>query len=395
MPKVTVVSPTYNHAKYLRRSVASVLNQTYLDFEYIISDDCSSDNTLEVLAEFNDPRLIVLANDHNAGITGNSWRCWARCTGEYLIGFTTDDEWKPNLLERLVSELDSDPELLGVFATSEFINEAGELNGEYWSDEGVGLNRYELLRAIWMQRPIFCAPTGMFRTDALRKVGYFPKHYKQINDLAGFLGILGLGNMKVLPDRLMRFRWRDDNQNTSAPTPQALSRFAFEMYQMLFYFADNVADLDMLLKIFPEARKFADPERMKIKEYYLARLALEFPHGSYKLFGLTLLHRLLADDTSANILASECNFSYPELFVLAGDASAIADPYLMGQYEHLKALTIQQQYQLNALQSQVASLESQCAEFQRQQAELMNSTSWKITAPLRQFRTVLGSGAGN
>ena len=98
MATVSVIIPTHNRSDFLRSAIASVLNQTYQDFELIVVDDASTDNTAEAVAEFNDERIKLLRHDTNKG--GSA----ARNTGilasecDYIALLDDDDEW---LLEKL------------------------------------------------------------------------------------------------------------------------------------------------------------------------------------------------------------------------------------------------------------------------------------------------------
>ena len=75
MPKVSVIVPNYNHAPYLKRRIDSILNQTYQDFELILLDDCSTDNSAEVLNEYaSNPKVShVVINEINSGSTFKQW----------------------------------------------------------------------------------------------------------------------------------------------------------------------------------------------------------------------------------------------------------------------------------------------------------------------------------
>jgi glycosyltransferase involved in cell wall biosynthesis len=105
-PRVSVIMPTHNRAELLRRSVLSVLSQTFTDFELIVVDDCSTDHTQQVLKEFSDPRLRVLRREINgkAAATRNDGIAAAR--GELLAFQDDDDIWLPHKLERQVAALD-------------------------------------------------------------------------------------------------------------------------------------------------------------------------------------------------------------------------------------------------------------------------------------------------
>jgi glycosyltransferase involved in cell wall biosynthesis len=74
MPKVSVIIPNYNHARYLRGRIESVLRQTYRDFEVILLDDCSTDDSRSILGEYvKDPRVRIDFNEVNSGSTFKQW----------------------------------------------------------------------------------------------------------------------------------------------------------------------------------------------------------------------------------------------------------------------------------------------------------------------------------
>ncbi len=106
-PKVSVVIPTYNRAHTLDRAVKSILDQTFRDFELIIVDDGSTDNTIEVVSSVNDPRIRYIRHDSNRGANA------ARNTGikaacaEFVAFQDSDDEWMPEKLEKQVGVLEA------------------------------------------------------------------------------------------------------------------------------------------------------------------------------------------------------------------------------------------------------------------------------------------------
>ncbi len=97
---VSVVIPSYNRANVLPRALNSVLSQTYQDFEIVIIDDCSKDNTQEVLEKFNDPRIRYIRHEINQG--GNAARNTGikAANGEVIAFLDSDDEWLPTKLEK-------------------------------------------------------------------------------------------------------------------------------------------------------------------------------------------------------------------------------------------------------------------------------------------------------
>jgi glycosyltransferase involved in cell wall biosynthesis len=102
MPKVSVCIPVYNGAKTVVRSITSVLNQSYQNFECIVMDNHSTDSTVEIVEAFSDKRIRIVCNESNVGLVANHNECLKRARGE-LIQFVHADDWLlPGCLERLV-----------------------------------------------------------------------------------------------------------------------------------------------------------------------------------------------------------------------------------------------------------------------------------------------------
>ena len=120
-PLVSIVIPTYNHAPMLQRALATVVEQTHQNWNAIVVNNFSTDNTLEVVAAFNDPR-IQCVNFRNNGVIGASRNEGiALATGKYVAFLDSDDTWFPTKLEQCVEILESGSDLV--------------CHAEYWIDE--------------------------------------------------------------------------------------------------------------------------------------------------------------------------------------------------------------------------------------------------------------------
>lgn len=113
-PTVSVIVPSYNRADFLPRAIKSILSQTFRDFEVIVVDDCSTDNTQEVARSFNDERIRYIKHDRNKGAGA------ARNTGikdakaPYVAFLDSDDEWLPEKLEEQINRIRTLPDEIGV-----------------------------------------------------------------------------------------------------------------------------------------------------------------------------------------------------------------------------------------------------------------------------------------
>lgn len=130
MPKVSVIIPNYNHGRFLEQRIDSVLNQTFQDFEVILLDDRSTDNSKEIFAKYiNHPKLNhIIFNDINSNSTFKQWNKGIDlAAGEYIWIAESDDYAEPSFLERLVSILDLRPNLGLAYCQSFIINEQNEI----------------------------------------------------------------------------------------------------------------------------------------------------------------------------------------------------------------------------------------------------------------------------
>src|SRR5688500_1784370 len=109
-PKVSVLIPTYNYAHFLDETIRSVLDQSFGDYELIIVDNNSSDDTELVVAKYlDDKRVSYYKNETNLGIAGNLNKCLGYAKGEYIKFLCADDKFHPSMLEKFVAVMDTMP----------------------------------------------------------------------------------------------------------------------------------------------------------------------------------------------------------------------------------------------------------------------------------------------
>ena len=127
-PKVSVIIPNYNHEMYLAERIQSVLNQSYKDYEVIILDDVSKDNSREVIEKFrSNPHVShIVYNTENSGSTFKQWaKGFSLAKGKLIWIAESDDSCSPELLRKLVNEFEKDKELVLAYSLSMFIDEHG------------------------------------------------------------------------------------------------------------------------------------------------------------------------------------------------------------------------------------------------------------------------------
>ena len=116
-PTVSVIIPTYNRAHLITRAIRSVLDQTYRDFELIVVDDGSTDNTVEIVNGFNDPRIKYIRHDKNRGAAAARNTGIKAARGSYIAFQDSDDEWLPDKLEKQLQAFKNASPEVGVVYT--------------------------------------------------------------------------------------------------------------------------------------------------------------------------------------------------------------------------------------------------------------------------------------
>jgi glycosyltransferase involved in cell wall biosynthesis len=207
-PRVSIGVPVFNGEAYLRQALDSLLAQTFSDFELIISDNASTDGTEGICREYaaRDSRVRYSRNESNIGMSGNFRRVLELARAPYFKWATYDDVCAPELVERAVAILDSDPSIVLAFGRTQIIDQNGVVIGRHPHD-GLRVNapqphvRFnELIRVYhWCVQQF-----GVMRTDVLRQTqlyGSFPQADRV------FMAELGLtGRMHQIPEDLFYFR---------------------------------------------------------------------------------------------------------------------------------------------------------------------------------------------
>ena len=128
---ISVVMPTYNGEKYIREAIDSILNQTYKDFELIIVDDCSTDDTPKILQTYadKDERIKIFRNEVNQKLPRSLNIGFSKCSGDYYTWTSDDNMYYSNALETMADLLDKNQDTDLVFARIEYIDGTGNKTG--------------------------------------------------------------------------------------------------------------------------------------------------------------------------------------------------------------------------------------------------------------------------
>lgn len=157
-PRVSVVIPTYNSARYITSTIDSILQQTFTNFEIVIVDDCSSDETVEKIRAYKNSRIRLYTHSKNSGPAVARATGFEHAHGEYIAILDSDDLALPTRLAEQINALDKDPQLAMVGSQVAPMHENGELTGRIWSrptspeDAAIGLLFRNTFSSVMMLR---------------------------------------------------------------------------------------------------------------------------------------------------------------------------------------------------------------------------------------------------
>ena len=216
-PKISVLIPTYNYARFLPEAIESVLEQDYRDFEVLISDDDSTDGSAGILRNYanRDPRIRVVVQPRNLGMVANWNWCLTQARGEYVKFLFGDDRLAcAHALRRLAQMLDDHPSAVLAASTRQLIDEHSRPLGrrDDIAHEGLVAGRDVARRCLLQFKNCIGEPSTVIFRRAAVAVRSFSTHYRQAVDLDMWLYLLRGGNLVYTHEPLSHFRCHAEQQ---------------------------------------------------------------------------------------------------------------------------------------------------------------------------------------
>jgi len=235
VPKISVCIPTCNRVHLLASAIASVLDQTYTDFELIVCDDGSTDSTPLLMSEFVGREIRYIRHPQNIGKSNNMRSGFAAARGEYFIKFDDDDRLTAHFLERTSAILDKDPSIDFV-STDHWVidinNQIDEsqtkLNSHRWGRSSLSAGIIEdLLTTVFLRQSLQIGAT-LFRRSALQEVGFLRQNWQNCEDNDLFVR-LAIADKKCyyLPELLMEYRFHAAQQGSDRAIPYLTDKLRY------------------------------------------------------------------------------------------------------------------------------------------------------------------------
>lgn len=282
---ITVFMAAYNSAQYIKKSINSILNQTFKNFELLIVDDGSEDNTVDIIQSYNDPRIRLIKNDKNRGLGYTRNVALTEAKGEFIAILDSDDIAYPTRLEVQMKNFKRRPNLAVLGSYAYIIDGNGKKTGEKIYPT-TGSNK---IKATLLFSNTFAHSTIMMKTKIFREVGGYPNH-PVAQDYALLSRIALKYEVDNLPEYLAEYRVHDTNISVLKKNlvRQELSKILAYEFNLLLS-KTTKKDLDIILDPIKKSK-------YTIEEYYNTYRNILIQNAQKKQYPVDELHQIISNN---------------------------------------------------------------------------------------------------
>ncbi|WP_204106044.1 MULTISPECIES: glycosyltransferase [Spirulina sp. CCY15215] len=224
MPKISIIIPVYNGEKTIRETIDSVFAQTFQDWELIISNDGSSDRTLEIVTAISDPRIRIIS-DVNAGLSESRNRGIKMAIGAYISFLDADDLWSPDKLEAQLQALENNPEAAVAYSWTDYIDDRGN-----WVRSGLHLSpQGNVLSELFLHNFLENGSNLLVRREAIDRIGYFETSLTSVQDWDFYLRLADRYHFVPVSRSQIFYRISDTSFSTNLQRHHSQSLLVIEL----------------------------------------------------------------------------------------------------------------------------------------------------------------------
>lgn len=314
-----MILTSYNHGPFIEESINSVISQTYGDWEMIVIDDNSEDDSWSRISRCEDDRVRIFRNsERSRAAKGLNWAIEQEARGEFIAIHHSGDAFRPMKLEKQVAFLERNKDCGAVFTDVDFVNERGLSvpSRHFYTDVFVTANRsrFDWLNRFFYLGNCLCHPSAMVRKTTFDAVGGYDRRLGQLTDFDMWIRICLTSEIHILNEKLTLFRLLENNANASARGPVNSIRMASELPVLLRSYLKIPPAY--LFEVFPRANTWCRDTENFVVPYLVARVAIEHDKDPYRIFGLGVLYELLGCPPMARSIAEQHGFSFKDLIDL-------------------------------------------------------------------------------
>lgn len=310
-PTVSVLMTAYNHGNFVKQAIESVLSQQDVEFEFLITDDGSSDNTAEVIASISDPRIKFFPNKINRGACTAINELITRASGEYIALINSDDYWPDSdKLSYQLQLMKENPMLAASFGRARFVDKTSQPieNTFFLNDIFDKENRSQgaWLRHFFDLGNCLCNPTVLIRKSCYEELGLYSNRLRQLPDFDMWIRVIKKYPIHISDRELICFRVLP-GENASSQTIDNTIRATNEHYLIAEHFFDGVSREQMIEGFFDQLvnKEIPTPKHLDIEKTLLYFKENQWLGKPYKMIGLLRINQLLNNSEYHDLLVDE------------------------------------------------------------------------------------------
>lgn len=395
MPKVSIIMPNYNGESSIKKSIQSVLEQTYDDFELIIVDDNSIDRSKEMIESFNDERIkkhYLVKNRHVAYTVNEGFK---KAKGQYIARIDSDDIWKKNKLQKQVEFMDSHDEYGACFTRVHIINN----NDNICDDENRNIynlfnkepnkTQKEWVRYFFENGNCLCNPSSIIRRSLLDKIGInYNIAYVPAQDFELWTRLIKKAPIYILDEKLTLYRWTSSESQISGNDKSSEIAF-FNVHTMIKrnYFDDmsNEEFIYFFKDAFVNQNSSSELE-LEIEKAYLLLNCVKTTN--MKWLGFERFEKILNIPNGIELLEEKYKFDLKSYYK-EYRKSSLNDVVMQRNSDDLENKNKSLNLKVEILQKQIDDLKLEVKKMNLEVTNMMSSTSWKVTSPFRKMMRIV------
>jgi glycosyltransferase involved in cell wall biosynthesis len=315
MTLVSVLIPSFQHAKYLPQAIESALNQHGTEIEILIQDDCSTDRSYEIAQSYQHQyaNVSVFKSPENLGGAAVHIALARRAKGEFLAVLSSDDIWQPHKTKRQLEVFQKHPQAVAVVGLPRFINSSGApldlaLEDTEFAHDTQG--PADVIRSLFDFGNMLCHPASLVRRESFLKIPNldFSGLLASLPDLFFWISLGAMGDIILDDDIVTDFRLHDDFQNTSAMTLAHKIRHQNEHpYVLRAFYSYSPAKLAQIFPDHVEPNLSHDSSLVRLAQY-----AMNLRNEIHIAFAINTFVEVLADPEAAKRVKNEIDFGYSD-----------------------------------------------------------------------------------
>lgn len=390
-PLVSIVLTNYNGEKYVMETIESVFRQTYENWELIIVDDCSTDQSYNTLNQLKDPRIKIVQTERNGQVSAAHNAGNRLAAGRYIACIDNDDSWFPDKLMKQVLFMEEHPEIGACFTLPIIIDDAGRVvegtpfEQLFYVDNK---SRHEWLHEMLISGSHLLNSSSLVRRDALEDIGDNNLCLIQLHDYEIWVRMALKYELYLIKEKLVLYR-RFEGSNSLSQTNR-INTIRAEL-EFSWIIGTTIRDMEPseFKKVF--YREMVNPEASSETEIACEKAILltrDYLHGDCRFYAFEMFDSLLRKQEAADLLYKKYHLSQHDVYKMTGCPILYTHETkqeFQGMIDELAKVKEENQ----ALMKMCMQKNEENLKLLKEKTEMENSTSWKVTKPLRKTGNLL------